>query len=66
MVAYTFLYWLPYYIDSVTIASTELSPQVGFVVLVAWIFNPYLVCFSGSLFLLLVPVPGCWQPVSVV
>ena len=66
LVAYTFLYWLPYCIDSVTIASTELSPQVGFVVLVAWIFNPYLVCFSGSLFLLLVLVPGCWQPVSVV
>lgn len=33
LVAYTFLYWLPYYINSVTIASTKLSPQVDFLVL---------------------------------
>ena len=33
LVAYTFLYSMPYCINSVTIASTKLSPQVGFVVL---------------------------------
>ena len=32
LVAYTFLYWLPYYINSVTIASTKLSPQVATVI----------------------------------
>ena len=34
LVAYTFQYWLPYYINSVTIASTKLSPQVGSITVV--------------------------------
>ena len=44
LVAYTFLYWLPYYINSVTIASTKLSPQVATVVIqcLGWKAHSYL------------------------
>ena len=54
LMAYTFLYWLPYYINSVTIASTKLSPQVGFVILLLWMFKatPYCVMHVFPVFFL--------------